>query len=563
MADITLLARLINGAVRNVDISANTPVVLSIKIGGLSSNTELTKTILDNLILMQNGSDISATLHHHDGRYFTESELQSATAPAGSSLIGDNNTYTNFTPTAATVKGALQGIDAALSTAGNQKPDNVFRIVDDGDNTKQIAFEASNIATGTTRTITMPNHDVNLGDLLNRDGSISLTGNLNAGGNKIVNLSAPTAASDAATKAYVDSMAEGLKPKAAVRAATTANITLSGLQTIDGVSLAAGNRVLVKDQTAAEDNGIYIVSASAWSRAPDFDSLSPIDEINGAIVAVQEGTANAGKIFVQTGNVTAIGTDAINFVFFNAVSGLIGGNGITITGSNIEVDHDGQGLDFVAGQLALELDGTTLSKSAAGLKVADSGITSTQLANSAVTTNKIDDSAVTSIKIANNAVTPAKIDSSVAGNGLTGGSGSPLSVVHAPLIRMTMVAGESFAANTTFLVRMARDSETAGRVYKADRDASSNDNFYVIGVAFSTTAVSAGQDINVIALGTHILGSGDTAFAAADVGRPVFLQSNGGFSVTPPTNQNDAVVRVGIVQNTDRIFVQPQVVGVL
>lgn len=216
--------------------------------------------------------------------------------------------------------------------------------------------------------------------VIKKDGSVTFTADQSMGGFKLTNLAAPSASSDAANKNYVDSVAEGLKPKAAVRVATVVAGTLASSfengDTVDGVVLATNDRILIKDQAAPAQNGIYIVQASgAPVRSTDFDSLTPIDEINGAYVAVQEGTANAGKLFVQSGVVAVLNTDPINFVFFNSISGLIGGDGITVSGSNISVDHDGEGLTFVANQLALELDGSTLSKSASGIKLSDTAVT--------------------------------------------------------------------------------------------------------------------------------------------------------------------------------------------
>jgi len=123
-----------------------------------------------------------------------------------------------------------------------------------------------------------------------------------------------------------------------------------------------------------------------------------------------------------------------------------------------------------------------------------------------------------------------------------------------------MVAGESFAADTTFAVRMARTGETAGRVYKADYDASSVNNFYVIGLVQPTGAVSAGQNITVIMMGEISLLANDTAFAAGEVGEPVHLVASGAWDavsqVSYPDLSNRASVRIGMVQETGKIMVQ-------
>jgi hypothetical protein len=150
----------------------------------------------------------------------------------------------------------------------------------------------------------------------------------------------PATALGAATKQYVDSVAEGLHIHASVVAATTANVTLSSAlengDTLDGVTLATGNRILVKNQTTKSENGIYIVAASgAPSRAADFDSPGEID--GGDFVFVTGGTTNDNTGWVQTNIVGTIGTDAIEFNQFAGAGVVTAGTNVSVTGNQVSV----------------------------------------------------------------------------------------------------------------------------------------------------------------------------------------------------------------------------------
>lgn len=161
------------------------------------------------------------------------------------------------------------------------------------------------------------------------------TADFSFGGFKLTSLAEPTSAQDAATKNYVDNVALGLDVKASVKAATTANITLSGAQTIDGVSIVASDRVLVKNQSTANQNGIYVASAGAWTRATDMDAWA---EFPGAFTFVEQGTTNADSGWVCTVDAGGtLGSTNVVFAQFSGGGSYLAGNGLTLTGNTFDV----------------------------------------------------------------------------------------------------------------------------------------------------------------------------------------------------------------------------------
>lgn len=158
------------------------------------------------------------------------------------------------------------------------------------------------------------------------------TSDLNLNTHRITGLGEPTQATDAATKGYVDAARSGLDAKQSVRVATTGNISLSGTQSVDGVELSVGDRVLVKNQTTASANGIYLVASAAWTRAPDANSNTLVS--SGMFTFVEEGTTNASTGWVlSTSNPIDLGVTDLDFVQFSEAGAVEAGNGLTKTGT--------------------------------------------------------------------------------------------------------------------------------------------------------------------------------------------------------------------------------------
>jgi hypothetical protein len=272
-----------------------------------------------------------------------------ATTPAnGQILIGNSGgTYTAATisqGTGITVTNASGSITIAATGAGSVTSvtgDSPIAVTNPSTGVYNVALNTVPVAKGGTGTVTGSitgtgaltftaggsNTNVNLVPLG--------TGSVDVASKKVTNLSDPTVATDAATKSYVDSVAQGLDIKASVRVATTANITLSGTQTIDGIVLVASDRVLVKNQTTGTQNGIYVVAAGAWTRATDMAAGS---DASGAFTFVQYGTSLADTGWVQTADPAVVGTDALVWTQFSGAGTYSAGNGLTLTGSTFAID---------------------------------------------------------------------------------------------------------------------------------------------------------------------------------------------------------------------------------
>ena len=190
---------------------------------------------------------------------------------------------------------------------------------------------------------------------------------------KVTNLALCTANTDAASKAYVDSVAQALDVKDSVVVATTGNGAISTAyangQTVDGVTLSTGDRILLKDQTSGSANGIYNVNASgAPSRASDMATGA---NAAGNFVFVEKGTVNGNNGFVCTTDVAVVGTNALTFTQFSGAGQVIAGDGIQKSGNTLSLDlKANSGVIISSTELAIDLSASAI---AGTLAIGDGG----------------------------------------------------------------------------------------------------------------------------------------------------------------------------------------------
>ena len=253
-----------------------------------------------------------------DSQTLTNKELGSGTS-LGANLDADSNSITNLDdPTNAQDAATKNYVDTEIG--------------DHSDLTTGVHGVGAGSVVGTDLTQTLTNKTLGSGSALSDD--------LDADGHTITGLATPVADSDAATKGYVDSVAEGLHVHASVAAATIANVDLTpgnAPTTIDGVTLTDQMRILVKSQTAPAENGIYYYDQATDDlvRALDYNIAAEIDA--GDFVFVDGGNTYGNTGWVQTNAVTTLGTDPIAWVQFSGAGTFTAGNGLTLDGTEFNV----------------------------------------------------------------------------------------------------------------------------------------------------------------------------------------------------------------------------------
>ncbi len=357
-----------------------------------------------------------------------------------------------------------------------------------------------------------------IADGLITSAKLDLSGTFNFASGS-VSVATPTQDAHAATKAYVDSTAQGVHWKESAIAASTANVDLSSAPSaIDGVTLSANDRVLIKDQTDASENGIYVFASAGAAMTRSSDASTAL-KLEGAAIFVRQGSSQAdGGYIVVTDNIT-LGSTNITISQFTGLASITTGDGIQKAGSTLSVDLSGNaGLEFAGGELQVKagngvelqsgslqvkLNGSTLALSGSGLSVGT--ITSSQMGSNSVTGAAIADGAigdsnlfgsgvvnaaaigtgaVTSAKLGSASVSTAKIQdaavdenklaSSIAGNGLSGGAGNALAVsvddatieIHSDTLRLKDggISNAKLSSDSVNSAQLVADSVTAAKI---------------------------------------------------------------------------------------------------
>ena len=428
---------LVNSTITIADDSSTTSSVSLGQTLKIAGGTGLTSSVsgntitldIDSSVVTESSTDtltnksISLTTNTITG---TLAEFNTALSDADFATLAGSETLSNKTLTAPKI------VDDGFIADANGNELIIFNTT--GSAVNQL--EISNSATGNGVTIASSGSDTNINIVLDPKGS----GTVDVNSSRITNVTDPSDNQDAATKAYVDSVANGLDVKKSVRVATTAALAAvtynngagtltanaNGALIIDGVTVSVDDRVLVKNQASAFQNGIYKVTATGsgaatfvLTRTPDADTAGELT--GGAFFFVEEGTDNADNGYVTSFNGTpTLGTTDITFSQFSGAGQISAGNALTKTGNTLDVAVDNTTIEVSSDALRVKASGIGANELATDavttVKILDLNVTTGKINDLAVTTGKINDLAVTTGKINDLAVTTGKIADSAVTN---------------------------------------------------------------------------------------------------------------------------------------------------
>lgn len=380
-----------------------------------------------------------------------------------------------------------------------------------------------------------------------------------AGSNRLANLADPQNPQDAATKAYADNIAQGITFIPSVRAVATGNVTQSGLITVDGVQLVAGDRYLAIGQTNAVTNGVWVAATGAHTRPTGSGGTSDFTtgrNASGLTMAIREGQSFADLLYsCVTDNQPKIDTDAVQFTQIGSLGQVIAGSGLqksTASGNTISaLLASGSGLQFSSGAIDTLLNGSGgLSKSAAGLAVALNSNNTLAVDSQGIRTLGLP----SLFTIAGSAVS-SNVSAASLGT-LTGGAASQADALHTHSNVLTARStAETLSNGSTALLPSDAVvwSSTADTLARAD--ASDGKAHLSLGIAL--TAIPANGSGVIVRRG---IAAG--VLTQASPGTAYYIQPGGGIGPTVPTAAGASVVRVGVAKNSSDLEVAISIVVV-